>query len=119
MKMGFGMITALLVLSAVLCVSGTVMSKEKQDCSQENARYALLEDAFKESARRTLEEQGYHNSGLTVTWTREGGGRRSYRVEIHHKRIQELGAGEQEQLTEILLCEDFYREVEDFCISYY
>lgn len=119
MKMGFGMITALLVLSAVFCVSGTVMGKEKQDYSQENEKYALLEDTFKESARRTLEELGYHNSGLTVTWTREGDGRRSYRVEVHHRRIQELEAGEQAQLTEILLCEDFCKEVEDLCIIYH
>lgn len=119
MKMGFGMIMALLVLGAVFCVSGTVMSRDKQGRSQENARYALLEDTFKESARRTLEEQGYHNSGLTVTWTREGDGRRSYRVEIHHRRILELEAGEQAQLTEILLCEDFCREVEDLSIIYY
>lgn len=119
MKMGFGMITALLILCAVFCVSGTVMGKEKRDRSQENARYALLEDAFKESARRTLDELGYHNSGLTVTWTREGDGRRSYRVEVHHRRIQELEAGEQARLTEILLCEDFCREVEDLCIIYH
>ncbi|MDE7233144.1 MAG: hypothetical protein K2N37_08755 [Lachnospiraceae bacterium] len=119
MKMGFGMITALLVLSAVFCVSGTVMSKEKQDRSQENARYALLEDTFKESARRTLEELGYHNSGLTVTWTRDADGRRSYRVEVHHSRIQELEDREQAQLTEILLCEDFCKEVEDLCIIYH
>lgn len=119
MKMGFGMITALLVFSAAFCVSGTVMCKEKQNCSRENAKYALLEDTFKESARRTLEEQGYYNSGLTVTWTREGGGRRSYRVEVHHRRIQELEAGERAQLTEILLCEDFCKEVEDLCIVYH
>ena len=119
MKMGFGMITALLVFSAAFCVSGTVMCKEKQNCSLENAKYALLEDTFKESARRTLEEQGYYNSGLTVTWTREGGGRRSYRVEVHHRRIQELEAGERAQLTEILLCEDFCKEVEDLCIVYH
>ena len=119
MKMGFGMITALLILSAAFCVSGTVMCKEKQECCQENAKYALLEDTFKESTRRTLEEQGYHNSGLTVTWTRDADGRRSYRVEVHHRRIQELEAGEQAQLTEILLCEDFCKEVEDLCIIYH
>lgn len=119
MKKGFGMITALLVFSAVFCVSGTMMSKEKRDCSQENAKYALLEDTFKESARRTLEAQGYHNSGLTVTWTRDGNGRRSYSVEVHHRRIQELEAGEQAQLTEILLCEEFCKEVEDLRIIYH
>ena len=119
MKMGFGMITALFVFIAVFCVSGTVVSKEKADYAQDNERYGQFENAFRESAGRTLEEQGYHNSGLTVTWTREGDSRRSYRVEVHHRRIQELEAGEQEQLTEILLCEDFCKEVEDLCIIYH
>lgn len=118
MNRGFGMITALLVFTAVFCVSGTVMSKERSGCAQENERYALLEDTFREEARKTLEEQGYHNSGMTVTWTREGGGRRSYRMEIHHREIAALGAGEQERLTQTLRCEDFCREVEDLCIVY-
>lgn len=119
MKMGFGMITALVILIAVFCVSGTVVSKEKADYAQDNERYGQFEDAFRESASRTLEEQGYHNSGLTVTWTREGDGRRSYRVEVHHRRIMELGTGEQERLTEMLLCEDFSKEVKDLYIIYH
>lgn len=119
MKMGFGMITALVVFIAVFCLSGTVVSKEKADYSQDKERYGQLENAFRESAGRMLEEQGYHNSGLTVTWTREGDGRRSYRVEVHHRRIMELGAGEQARLTEMLLCEDFCKEVKDLCIIYH
>lgn len=119
MNRGFGMTTVLLILIAVFCVSGTVMCKEEEDYSQENARYALLEETFRKSVAKTLEEQGYHNSGLTVTWTRDRDGRRSYRVEVHHRRIMELGAGEQAQLTETLLCEEFCKEVEDLHIIYY
>ena len=44
MNRGFGMITALLVLTIAFCVSGTVMSKEKSDYAQENEMYAALED---------------------------------------------------------------------------
>ncbi len=71
MNRGLSLITALLVLAAAFCVSGTVMSKERKDYTQENERYALLEDAFTERARGILEERGYQNSGLTITWTRE------------------------------------------------
>lgn len=119
MKRGFGMIAALLFFITVFCVSGTASSREKKGCAQENERYEQFEDAFKERACEMLEERGYHDSGLTVTWTREQGGRRSYRVQVHHRRIMELGAGEQAQLTETLLCEDFCKEVEDLHIIYY
>ena len=48
MNRGLSMITAFLVLTAALSVGGTVMSKERNDCTRENERYALLEDAFTE-----------------------------------------------------------------------
>ena len=87
MNRGFGMITALLVLTIAFCVSGTVMSKEKSDYAQENEMYAALEDEFLVRARTVLENEGYRDSGVTLTWTREGGGERSYLVEIHHRGI--------------------------------
>lgn len=118
MNRGLGVITALLVLAAALCVSGTVMSKERNDYSQENERYALLEDAFTERAKGILEERGYQNSGVTITWTRENGGARSYQVEIHHRGIGCLGDDEKERLTEALYCEELCREVEELSIIY-
>lgn len=118
MNRGLGMITALLVLAAAFCVSGTVMSKERDNYSQENERYALLEDAFAERTKEILEEWGYQNSGVTITWTRENGGARSYRVEIHHRGIERLGDGERERLTEALYCEEFCKEMEELSIIY-
>ncbi len=118
MNRGLSLITALLVLAAAFCVSGTVMSKERKDYTQENERYALLEDAFTERARGILEERGYQNSGLTITWTRENGGERSYRVEIHHRGIGSLGEDEKEKLTEALYCEEFYNAVSELRIVY-
>lgn len=118
MNRGLGMKTAFLVLAAALCVSGTVLSKERNGCTQENERYALLEDAFTERVKGILEERGYQNSGVTVTWTRENGGARSYRVEIHHKRIGSLGDDERRRLTEELYCEEFCGEVEELRIIY-
>ena len=118
MNRGLSMITAFLVLTAALSVGGTVMSKERNDCTRENERYALLEDAFTERTRGILEERGYRNSGVTVTWTRENGGARSYRVEIRHRMIGSLGEAEKERLTEELCCEEFCRETEELSIVY-
>ena len=118
MNRGLSMITAFLVLTAALSVGGTVMRKERNDCIRENERYALLEDAFTERTRGILEARGYRNSGVTVTWTRENGGARSYRVEIHHRMIGSLGEAEKERLTEELCCEEFCRETEELSIVY-
>lgn len=118
MNRGIGIMTAFLVLAAALCVGGTAMSRERIDYAQENERYALLEEAFAERTKEILEERGYRNSGVTITWTRENGGARSYRVEIHHRGIGGLGDDERERLTEALYCEEFCGEVEEFSIIY-
>lgn len=102
MNRGFGMITALLVLTIAFCVSDTVMSKEKSDYAQENEMYAALEDEFLVRARTVLENEGYRDSGVTLTWTREGGGERSYLVEIHHRGIDGLDEEGRERLSENL-----------------
>ena len=118
MNRGLSMITALLVLAAAFCVSGTVLGRERSGYTQENERYALLEDAFTERTKGILEERGYRNSGVTVTWTRENGGARSYRVEIHHRGIGSLDDDGKKRLTEELYCEEFYGEVEELSIIY-
>lgn len=118
MNRGFGMITVLLVLAAALCAGGTAFSKERSGCTQENERYALLEDTFLERTKKILEEQGFHNSGVTLTWTRQGGGARSYQVKIHHRRIDSLDDDERERLSKSLQWENFCREVESVIIVY-
>ncbi len=102
MNRRFGMITMLLTLTIAFCVSGTVMSKERSGYTEENERYAALEAEFLARARVILEDEGYRDSGVTITWTREGGGARSYFVEIHHRRIGGLGDDERERLSENL-----------------
>lgn len=118
MKRGLSLITAFLVLASAFCVSRTVMSRERHDYTQENERYALLEDAFRERAKGILEERGYRDSGVTVTWTRDSDGVRSYRVEIHHRWIESLDEDGRERLTEELCCGELCVEVEEISIIY-
>lgn len=117
MNRRFGMITALLVLAIAFCISGTVMSKERIDYTQENERYAALEADFLARTRAILEDEGYRDSGVTITWTREGGAR-SYLVEIHHRGIRRLGDDELERLTESLCGGELDGEVQEFFIIY-
>lgn len=118
MKKGFGLITALLTLTIAFCVSGTVMSKERDGCAQENERYAVLEEEFLSRTRYLLESEGYHDSGVTITWTREGNSARSYLVEIHHRKIADLCEEERERLTESLYGGSLAGEAEEILIIY-
>lgn len=117
MKKGFGLITALLTLTITFCAGGTVMSKERDDYTRENERYAALEGEFLLRTRDILEREGYHDSGITITWTREGG-ERSYLVEIHHRKIANLGDEERERLTESLYGGGLSGEAEEILIIY-
>lgn len=118
MNRGLSIITALLILTAAFCVGGTAFSMERNDYTQENERYAQLEDTFKERAREVLEERGYRNSGVTITWTRDQDGARSYRVEIHHRGIGSLDEDGKERLTEALWCGELCDAVEELLIIY-
>lgn len=118
MNRGLSLLTAFLVLASAFCVSGTAMGRERDDYTQENQRYALLEDTFRERTKGILEERGYRDSGVTITWTRDRDGVRSYRVEIHHRGIESLDDDEREKLTEALYCEEFFRAVEKLSIIY-
>lgn len=118
MKRGFGMMTALLTLTIAFCVGGTVMSKERIDYTQENKKYAALEEDFLARTRAILEDEGYCDSGVTITWTRESGGARSYLVEIHHRGIGRLGDDERERLTESLCGGKLGEETEKLLIVF-
>lgn len=118
MNRGFGMITALLVLVTAFCMCGTVLSKERSDYTQENEKYAALEADFLARTKAILEDAGYCDSGVTVTWTREGGGARSYFVEIHHRGIGYLGDDERERLTKSLCGAALAGEAEEILIVY-
>lgn len=118
MNRGLSIITALLILTAAFCVSGTVFSRERHDYTQENEKYAQLEDSYRERAKEVLEERGYQNSGVTITWTRDQDGARSYRVEIHHRGIGSLDQDEKERLTEVLWCGELCDAAEELLIIY-
>lgn len=112
------MLTALLILIPALSWGGTAMGRERREKERENEKYAVLEEAFRERARSMLAEQGFQDSGVTLTWTKDEEGQRSYRAEIHHSRIGKLAPGERERLTRALRCGGFGAEVEAFSIVY-
>ena len=107
MRRGFGVITVLLILVIAFCVKGTVFSKENHERAKENHYFAVLEDEYLEQAKGLLEEQGYHNCGVTMTRVTLEDGSREYTVLLHHRKLQKLGVEEREELLEALCTMEF------------
>lgn len=114
MKRGFGVITVLLILVIVFCVKGTVFSKEKQERATENHYYAALEKEYREQAKELLEEQGYHNCGVTMTRVTMEDRSREYTVLLHHRKLQKLSEVERERLVDTLSDMEFDHEICSF-----
>lgn len=87
-----------LIMTTAFCISGTVMSREKRLEAPDSEYYRELGNIYAEEMREFLKEQGYADSGITVTSVEEEDGARSYTVTIHHGRIDRLTQTEKEEL---------------------
>ncbi len=94
----FVLFTMLLVLGLAMFVSGTALSQSNEKVVADEAGLRSLEQKYISDIRTYLEEQGFQNSGVTLTWIMEADGSRSYEVALHHKGIAELSVAEQEVL---------------------
>ena len=99
---GFVAVTILLVLiTAFFCV-GTVMSRTDLDARELEEYYLAKEQELTREIREVLEENGFENSGVTVTRVVETDGSRLYTVTVHHGRIDDMCDEEREKLLEEL-----------------
>lgn len=91
-------ITILLVLAAVLGIGLHAAGKATLS-RQEKVQYQKqMEKAYVKELRAFLTEQGYHNSGVTMTRTTESDGSFFYKTQIHHQRIDRMEEAEREIL---------------------
>ena len=90
------MIAAMIVIC--FCVTGTVYSKEKQSRKEQEQYYRSVEAAYLSEVREWLGENGYENSGVTMTKVIEEDGSREYTLSVHHHKISNLEEGEQVSL---------------------
>ena len=114
MRRGFGVITVLLILVIAFCVKGTVFSKENHERARENHYFAALEDEYLKQTKGLLEEQGYHNCGVTMTRVTLENGSREYTVLLHHRKLQKLSKDEKERLVDTLSDMEFDDELCSF-----
>lgn len=84
----------------VFCILGTMMGKNSSASKIEEKQYREMEENYVSEIRELLTEEGYENSGITMTWVKDETGERIYTVTIHHKRIDKLSDSEKETLIE-------------------
>lgn len=94
----FVLFTVVLVLVCAFFVSGTVVSQSREALRVDEEYYQELEERYVREIRDCLNDQGFCNSGVTLTKTVEATGERNYEVLIHHKRLSRLTGKEQAEL---------------------
>lgn len=94
--------SVVLVLVIAFCITETVISQSNEARCIEEKYYDEMENAYLTELKQLLTEEGYRNSGVTLTRVIDEAGVRSYTVSIHHKLICKMSSGEQEQLVKIL-----------------
>lgn len=97
----FYMTTAMLILIIGLCVGGTVKSESSNETQRIENR--VQEQHLLTQMRQYLKENGYRNSGVTLTYVTDEDGRCEYTFTIHHKKIDAMSEEEREDFTMELL----------------
>jgi len=89
--------TAVFILIIVLCIGATVKSESRDEAQRMENR--AREQQLMSNMRQYLEENGYRNSGVTLTYAVEEDGSCDYTFTIHHRKINRMSGTEREALS--------------------
>lgn len=106
----FYAVTALLVMVSAFCVAMTAVSQSRVGDQEMEAFYREKEKALVKEIRAFLNEEGFENSGVTLTRVVDDKGQREYTVTVHHGRIDKMDAERREVLRTELAALDFEAE---------
>lgn len=90
----FYMITLLAVFTLFSLITMKVNGQGENTIAVERELYEELEEDYTQRLQEMLESKGYRNAGITMTKIYQEDGSREYTIQIHHKRIDRLDAGE-------------------------
>lgn len=90
----FYMITLLAVFTLFSLITMKVNGQGENTVAVERELYEELEEDYTQRLQEMLESKGYRNAGITMTKIYQEDGSREYTIQIHHKRIDRLDAGE-------------------------
>lgn len=91
-------VSVVLVVIISLCISFTAISQEKRAKEAETRYYRVKQQEYVQSVRAFLTEEGYRNSGVTMTEIVDEEGVRSFTVTIHHGKLTHLSPEEKTEL---------------------
>ena len=90
----FIMTTILLILISTFFVTKTVQGQSDKELAAREGYYLVLEKEYVSEIREYLDEQGFTNSGVTLTRVVDVQGCRAYQIMLHHKYLSSLPESE-------------------------
>ena len=116
-NVAFYVVTVVLILIIVLCVGGTARSESRDEAQRVENR--VQEQQLLTDVRQYLKNNGYTNSGVTLTYVTDANGccnsgvtltyvmdesgACDYTFTIHHKRINDMSEEEREAFSAELM----------------
>ena len=100
-NVAFYVVTVVLILIIVLCVGGTARSESRDEAQRVENR--VQEQQLLMDVRQYLKNNGYTNSGVTLTYVTDADGDPEYTFTIHHKRINDMSEEEREAFSAELM----------------
>lgn len=105
----FGGLAALgIVAAAFLFITWSIKSQAADTLKAQEEYYEQLEREYITRVRGFLAEQGYRNSGVTLSRVVDGEGQRSYMIRVHHSAMEQLNDEKLAELLEQIECMGFY-----------
>lgn len=98
----FVFVTVLFVIISAFCISQTVSGKEDAEAKEQEAFYREQEKKLLADTRAFLNQEGYYNSGVTMTRVVDSDGSREYTITIHHSKIDRMDDAEKQELKRAL-----------------
>jgi len=103
-------VTVILIVSAFYLFSITASGLSADDDSVWNDYYAPLEADYVAEVRDYLNENGFEDSGVSLTHTTSGGADRAYTLSVHNKRFEKIDEARREEVLELIECMGFADE---------
>lgn len=100
-NVAFYVVTVVLILIIVLCMGGTARSESRDEAQRVENR--VQEQQLLKDVRQYLKNNGYTNSGVTLTYVTDADGDPEYTFTIHHKRINDMSEEEREAFSAELM----------------
>lgn len=110
--------TVILVSVAALSFAGTVMCRADLSRAEQEGSYREKERGLINATRDYLKQQGFADSGVTLTRVVDGDGSRLYTVTVHHRGIDRMEEAERDVLARELAALAFEDGGSTFCYEF-